>query len=469
MSTCPSGQEIEALVDDAASGGEEAWQHLDECAKCRRRYEQALALRRAAQALPPAAPALSLAAVQAAVAAAPRLAPLTCAQAQRLLEEYLDDALSSPLRARLEVHLFTCSACYRRYRAALDLQAGLGALPIESPPADLPSRICAVLSAQPARQRLAGPAQRLSWAWAAVVVAGLLMAELVLHKPAHGPGMAPPLAGPAREAPALPRLAEKAPPSVHGASVTPPAAAKRRPAAQPAMRSQPSALAVAAGASGGHAAGARLAARRPAPPPSRFAAALTAPAASPPGPQAGAQGSGPSSAQGPAARAPTAPGPGAAQVAQQVAPGPSLPPPVLAAAPASTPPAPAPSPPAVPSAEHGSSTAPPLLARPGATALAAVPAGGPTPAPIAAVQPARPQPAPAPAPRPTTPPTPVRIAEARLEGTPRWLPLRAPDLEHVVVAAASPAGEQIQEAARRLNEQLRRDQQWTGAGWITIK
>ena len=107
------------------------------------------------------------------------------------LQDFLDNRLAEPERARLAEHLAGCAQCRRELEALrwVKLQA-LGQLPVVAVPPALAARVRASLDAEDAELRRGGirrsSARPLRWAVAAALAAAAALVVLLVSRPASG-------------------------------------------------------------------------------------------------------------------------------------------------------------------------------------------------------------------------------------------------------------------------------------------
>lgn len=168
-------EDIQAYADGELDGAalQECEAHLRRCPTCARLAARLLALSQSLGVIESQRPPAGLRErVLEAVAQAPGAAPLACSEAAELASAYLDDELDASDRDRLEAHLFSCPACYARYRRMQSVVESLWVIPTATAPADLHPRILAAV------ERVAHGG-RFTWRRVAQVAAGMAAAAAV--------------------------------------------------------------------------------------------------------------------------------------------------------------------------------------------------------------------------------------------------------------------------------------------------
>ncbi len=425
MDRCLSWHQIEGLATGELSGTQETEDHIRSCPVCCKRLEGFVRLLAVARMLftETAADAVDLDALRLAVAGASPVRPISCRQARRLMGDYLDQTVPHRLVPRLEAHLFTCEACYHRYRELLDVRAAAAAVMTETPPTGLRERIHASVAASrsPRPVRVHALPRPVWVGAAAVLVLALSLTAIMIWSPRQGAGT--PAIGPVDGA-----VAERVP-------LPPEALALAEPTLRPQTTPRRERLA-----------SARVEGERRKAAPHQILPSRDRDIAHPPTPPS------PKTVTEAPVMVATRSHPPAGRVSRPMAPEVAAVVPTgvgeAMARPEETPAAP------------GQVLAP-TPDRPAPSTVESTP--GPEPRPVT--------PSPGTAVATTTPSSShdsVRLAVAGgTNAESRWLPVRSAETSHVVVAKSGE--EQLEAAARRLNASIQEDERASGRGWISIK
>jgi anti-sigma factor RsiW len=79
---------------------------------------------------------------------------MLCEETRSVFSTYLDDVISLPLRAAVDVHLCSCPVCRAHLSELRSLRQGLRVLSTPVPPRDLTASICEALAIEAAARRL---------------------------------------------------------------------------------------------------------------------------------------------------------------------------------------------------------------------------------------------------------------------------------------------------------------------------